>query len=141
MVASYFFGACSLPNIAHYIMHAIAYGFLTILACTSGLTVRLLSRTIRPCSSQAVSAVNYDAYDQLSLDHFFVFDCMVTYSAMHDRVLFVPAPLRYSCETAMQLSSFEPGQGKRNIVAMMCFRDVRHCSNAVQWPIGRAISW
>ena len=50
---------------------------------------------------------------------FFAFDCMVTYSAMHGRVFFVPAPLRYSCETAMEFSSFKPGKWKRSIVAMI----------------------
>ena len=64
---------------------------------------------------------------------FFAFGCMVTYSAMHGRVVFVPAPLRYSCETAIKLSSFEPGKWERNIVAMMrflCAQRVTRCAVA-----------
>ena len=83
-----------------------------------GLTVRILSRTIRPCRFQQGLPVDYDAQSHLSHDLFFAFDCMVAYSAMHDRVLFVaPLPAIH----ARQLWSFQVssrGPGKR-----------KHCSN------------
>ena len=111
-------------------MHAIAYGFLAkILACMAGLTVRLLSRTIRPCRFQQGLAVDCDAYDYLSHNHFFAFDCMVTYSAMHGRVLFVPflpaihAGQLYSCQVSSRWDT--------DTTLYQCDVSVvvRHCSN------------